>query len=122
MAEMPPTRASLLVRLRDRRDQTAWQEFVALYGPLVYGYARKQGLQDADQVAVNGRPLFDDLVPSHRNWSTELSLEGVDLGESARIELISSTCVAAEVNPGIRDTRKLGVKVKQLVLVGASAQ
>jgi RNA polymerase sigma-70 factor (ECF subfamily) len=48
MAEFPPTRASLLVRLRDRRDEAAWAEFVELYAPLVYGFLRKQGLQDAD--------------------------------------------------------------------------
>jgi len=48
MAEIPPTRASLLLRLRDAQDGEAWREFVDLYAPLVYGYARKQGLQDAD--------------------------------------------------------------------------
>jgi RNA polymerase sigma-70 factor (ECF subfamily) len=48
MAEFPPTRASLLLRLRDPRDGAAWEQFVDLYGPLVYGYLRKQGLQDAD--------------------------------------------------------------------------
>jgi RNA polymerase sigma factor (sigma-70 family) len=48
MADIPPTRASLLVRLRDRRDEAAWKDFVDLYAPLVYGYIRKQGLQDAD--------------------------------------------------------------------------
>jgi hypothetical protein len=48
MAEIPPTRASLLVRLRDPGDQAAWTEFTALYGPLIYNYVRKQGLQDAD--------------------------------------------------------------------------
>src|SRR5262249_39088714 len=48
MAEIPPTRASLLVRLRDPQDQAAWTEFVDLYVPLIYNYARKQGLQDAD--------------------------------------------------------------------------
>ena len=48
MADFPDTRASLLVRLRDPQDGTAWAEFVDLYAPLVYAYARKQGLQDAD--------------------------------------------------------------------------
>ncbi len=48
MADIPPTRASLLVRLRDPRDEAAWRQFVNLYAPLVYGYGRKQGLQDAD--------------------------------------------------------------------------
>jgi RNA polymerase sigma-70 factor (ECF subfamily) len=50
MAEIPATRASLLVRLRDPRDEAAWNEFVGLYVPVIYGYARRQGLQDADAV------------------------------------------------------------------------
>lgn len=44
----PPTRPSLLVRLRDGRDQQAWFQFVDLYAPLVYDYARQHHLQDAD--------------------------------------------------------------------------
>ncbi len=79
MAEIPPTRASLLVRLRDPRDEAAWRDFIALYGPLVYGYARKQGLQDADAadlcqdvllaVAGNvGRLEYDPRHGSFRNW------------------------------------------------------
>ena len=42
------TRASLLVRIRDAQDTESWQTFVDLYGPLVYRYARRHGLQDAD--------------------------------------------------------------------------
>src|SRR5881275_2228178 len=48
MSESPTTRPSLLVRLRDARDELAWSQFVEVYAPLVYGYARKHGLQDAD--------------------------------------------------------------------------
>jgi RNA polymerase sigma-70 factor (ECF subfamily) len=46
--DSPLTRASLLVQLRDGKNHAAWQEFVKLYGPVVYGFARKRGLQDAD--------------------------------------------------------------------------
>src|SRR5262245_15528006 len=42
------TRASLLARLRDPQDRSAWQQFVDLYGSLVYGFARQRGLQAAD--------------------------------------------------------------------------
>jgi RNA polymerase sigma-70 factor (ECF subfamily) len=42
------TRQSLLIRLGDCRDRQAWSDFVDLYSPVVYGYARRQGLQDAD--------------------------------------------------------------------------
>src|SRR5689334_10807301 len=79
MAEIPPTRASLLVRLRDPRDQDAWGEFVALYAPLVYGYLRRQGLQDADAADLSqdvlgavagavGRLEYDPARGAFRNW------------------------------------------------------
>jgi RNA polymerase sigma factor (sigma-70 family) len=42
------TRQSLLIRVRDPRDAEAWVQFEQVYGPLVYRFARKRGLQDAD--------------------------------------------------------------------------
>src|SRR5258708_481729 len=79
MAEIPPTRASLLVRLRDSRDEAAWRQFVELYAPLVYGYARKQGLQDADAADLSQEVLgsvagavgqldYDPAKGAFRNW------------------------------------------------------
>jgi RNA polymerase sigma-70 factor (ECF subfamily) len=79
MAEIPPTRASLLVRLRDPRDGAAWAEFVDLYAPLVYGYLRKQGLQDADAADLTqdalggvagsiGRLDYDPARGTFRSW------------------------------------------------------
>jgi RNA polymerase sigma factor (sigma-70 family) len=52
VADLPATRPSLLVRLRDPHDADAWRQFVQVYGPAVYGYARKRGLQDADAADV----------------------------------------------------------------------
>lgn len=52
MADIPSTRASLVLRLRDRLDESAWKEFVRLYGPVVYRFARRRGLQDADAADV----------------------------------------------------------------------
>jgi RNA polymerase sigma factor (sigma-70 family) len=52
MLDAPLTRASLLVRIRDGRDQEAWRQFVQMYAPVVYGFARKRGLQDADAADV----------------------------------------------------------------------
>jgi RNA polymerase sigma-70 factor (ECF subfamily) len=48
MGDPAGTRPSLLIRIRDPGDAEAWGQFVALYGPLIYQFARKQGLQDAD--------------------------------------------------------------------------
>ena len=48
MSRSPTTRPSLLIRIRKSRDDSAWRQFVEIYTPLVYHYARKRGLQDAD--------------------------------------------------------------------------
>ncbi len=48
MDDLPSTRASLLIRLRDPQDERAWAEFVELYRPLVRRLARRRGLQEAD--------------------------------------------------------------------------
>jgi RNA polymerase sigma factor (sigma-70 family) len=42
------TRASLLIRIRDAGDAESWRTFVTIYAPLVYRYACRRGLQDAD--------------------------------------------------------------------------
>ena len=50
---IPDTRQSLILRLPDRRDVEAWDEFVQIYRPLVYRLARSKGLQDADAQEVS---------------------------------------------------------------------
>src|SRR5262249_24273553 len=42
------TSPSLLIRIRDRGDRPAWSQFVDIYQPLIHGFARKHGLQEAD--------------------------------------------------------------------------
>jgi RNA polymerase sigma-70 factor (ECF subfamily) len=79
MAELPITRASLLVRIRDNQDQEAWRHFVQIYAPVVYGYARERGLQDADAAdltqevlravsAAAGRLNYDPKRGTFRSW------------------------------------------------------
>jgi RNA polymerase sigma-70 factor (ECF subfamily) len=79
MEQSPATRASLLVRLRDPHDKEAWGQFVQLYAPVVYGFARKRGLQDADAAdlmqevfrsvaGAAGRLDYDPKRGSFRGW------------------------------------------------------
>ena len=79
MEQSPATRASLLVRLRDPHDKDAWGQFVQLYAPVVYGFARKRGLQDADAAdlmqevfrsvaGAAGRLDYDPRRGSFRGW------------------------------------------------------
>ncbi len=46
------TRPSLLARVRDPRDAGAWEQFVQVYSPVINGYLRRRGLQDADAADV----------------------------------------------------------------------
>ena len=75
----PLTRASLLVQIRDGANHGAWQEFMQLYGPIVYAFARKRGLQDADAAdlmqdvmrsvaAAIGRLDYDRSQGTFRGW------------------------------------------------------
>lgn len=78
-SDSPETRLSLLVQIRDGKNHLAWQEFVKLYGPVIYGFARKRGLQDADaadlmqdvlrsvSVAI-GRLDYDRSQGTFRGW------------------------------------------------------
>ena len=79
MPDAPETRPSLLLRLRDWQDQQAWAQFVDVYAPLIYGYLRKRGLQDADaadltqtclrQVAAHvGSLEYDPRRDTFRGW------------------------------------------------------
>jgi RNA polymerase sigma-70 factor (ECF subfamily) len=79
MLDAPLTRASLLVRIRDGRDHEAWRQFVELYAAVVYGFARKRGLQDADAADIMqevlrsvasaaGRLEYDPSRGSFRGW------------------------------------------------------
>jgi len=60
------TRPSLLVRIRDMRDEMAWGEFARLYTPLIYRYARQTGLQDADASLVTQDVLVTVARTIHR--------------------------------------------------------
>jgi RNA polymerase sigma-70 factor (ECF subfamily) len=113
MAEPPVTRASLLLRIRDSRDSEAWSQFVEVYAPLIYGYARRHGLQDADAadlvqdvlrtVSSAVRKLnYDSKVGTFRGWlftvaRTRLSdlvsrreTPGRGTGESAMRQLLQN--------------------------------
>jgi RNA polymerase sigma-70 factor (ECF subfamily) len=67
MADALLTRPSLLVRLRDPRDGSAWQQFIELYGGLIYGFVRKRGLQDADAADLT-QEVLQDISKTMGRW------------------------------------------------------
>ena len=48
MPPIPDTKVSLILRLRNRDDALAWNQFVEVYDPVIERVARKFGLQPAD--------------------------------------------------------------------------
>lgn len=79
MVNLPVTRPSLLLRIRDPQDAEAWRDFVRIYAPVVYGYGRRRGLQDADAAdltqdvlravaAAAGRLEYDPRRGSFSGW------------------------------------------------------
>ncbi|QEG42672.1 RNA polymerase sigma factor [Roseimaritima ulvae] len=79
----PATRASLLLRLRDPRDNAAWSEFAVVYEPLVYRLAQRRGCQDADareivqEVFLTVSRAIDRFDPnaagSFRGWLSKIA-------------------------------------------------
>jgi RNA polymerase sigma-70 factor (ECF subfamily) len=79
MGETPLTKPSLLIRICDAGDREAWEQFVEIYAPLVYGFSRKHGFQDADAAdltqevlrtvsAAVGRQIYTPSRGSFRGW------------------------------------------------------
>ena len=79
----PVTRHSLLVRLRNSRDEAAWSEFSAVYEPVIYRMAQRRGMQDADAREIVQEVLmsvasaidrFDvNAVGSFRGWLSRIT-------------------------------------------------
>lgn len=70
MTPLPETRASLLLRLRDPRDQSAWETFLQIYQPLIFRLARQRGIQDADAREVTQDVLMA-VAASVSRWEAD---------------------------------------------------
>ena len=77
--EFIPTRATLIDRLKNWQDQASWQDFFDTYWKLIYGLARKFGLNEEDAQDVvqetmvsvaNHMPNFkyDPKLGSFKSW------------------------------------------------------
>jgi len=70
VASIPETRPSLLIRLRDSRNQHAWAEFLQIYEPLISRVVRQRGIQPADVSEVTQEVLMAVARSIHR-WESD---------------------------------------------------
>jgi RNA polymerase sigma-70 factor (ECF subfamily) len=82
--EFIPTRRSLLTRLKQWDDQESWRDFFDTYWKLIYGVARKSGLEDTEAqdvvqetVASVARRMpefkYDPAIGSFKSWLLRLT-------------------------------------------------
>ena len=73
------TRTTLLERLKDWRDNPSWQEFFDTYWKLIYGFAIRSGLNEAEAQDVVQETMlsvakhipafkYDRTIGSFKNW------------------------------------------------------
>jgi RNA polymerase sigma-70 factor (ECF subfamily) len=121
------TSSTLLGKLRhDPRDQAAWEEFVERYGPQIYGWGRKWGLQDADahdvtqdvlvKLAEKMRGFTYDRAGSFRGWLKTLAYHawsdfltgrqrpGAGSGDSQIVTLLESVEARADLAKQLEET------------------
>ena len=83
MTRSSETSPSLLIRIRDSEDVTAWNRFVDIYAPLIHDYGRRRGLQDADAADLAQEVLqavaksadrfdYDTRKGSFRGWYLQI--------------------------------------------------
>ncbi|MCS7468746.1 sigma-70 family RNA polymerase sigma factor [Stieleria sp. ICT_E10.1] len=48
MTQFPETRESLIIQVKDPDNRVAWEQFVAIYRPVIVRTAAKRGMQAAD--------------------------------------------------------------------------
>ena len=77
--ETASTRASLIHRLKNWRDEPSWHDFFRIYWQFIYGRARKAGLTDAEAQDVVQETLisvakhmptfsYDPAIGSFKSW------------------------------------------------------
>src|SRR5436853_7710150 len=82
--EIIPTRQSLLNRLKNWDDKTSWKDFFDTYWKLIYGVARKAGLNDSEAQDVVQETIiavarkmpefrYDRSIGTFKGWLLKLT-------------------------------------------------
>lgn len=58
MTQFPETRESLIIQVKDPENRVAWEQFIAIYRPVIVRAAAARGLQEADAQDLAQQVLF----------------------------------------------------------------
>ncbi len=115
----PATRHSLLIRLRNTRDQQAWAEFSSVYEPVIYRMTKRRGLQDADAREVvqevlmsvaNAIDRFDvSQAGSFRGWLSRIT-------RNATVDRLRTLAARRETLDGSGVIQQLEQTIDQTIL------
>jgi RNA polymerase sigma-70 factor, ECF subfamily len=82
------TQPSLVLRLRDHSDTSAWNEFVDVYSPLIYNFCRSKDMQSSDAADITQEVLlriskaiqrfeYDHAKGLFRDWLARIVLNEI---------------------------------------------
>ena len=105
--EIIHTRVTLLNRLKDWRDHDSWQEFFDIYWKLIYGIARKSGLNEAEAQDVVQETLvsvakhmpefkYDPIKGTFKAWLLTMTRWRIINHKRARIPVTDESHAGAE--------------------------
>ena len=137
MPDSPKTRASLILRLRDRSDLQAWQEFTEIYQPLVFRLARRKGFQHSDAMDVAQEVILrvanaverwePDRAGSFRGWlyriARNLMIDFLDKGRRVPVTAGNTGMlrqVEQQVDPASADSQLFDVEFRRQVFAWAA--
>jgi RNA polymerase sigma factor (sigma-70 family) len=130
--DLIPTRATLIGRLKNWKDQSSWQEFFDTYWKLIYGVARQGGLTDTEAQAVLQATMisvaermpsfkYDPEIGSFKGWLqniTRLQIIGFTL--KRRPSSTGAKTRATEIDPSGQMVDRIWEKEWKINLLDAA--
>ena len=95
------TQPSLVMRLRDHSDASAWSEFVQVYSPLIYDFCRTRELQASDAADVTQEVLlrvskairqfeYDQSKGFFRDWLARIVLNEIRRLAKKQVHIVTA--------------------------------
>jgi RNA polymerase sigma factor (sigma-70 family) len=105
------TRSSLLKRLKNWEDQESWQEFFNLYGKLIFNFATKTGLGEAeaqdvvqDTILIVAKKMpgfvYDPAVGSFKSWLLLITRRRIEKQLRKRLPILHSGVARSDEKSG----------------------